>query len=1574
MSLSILGQLGFAGGETEFIDQDVVVYLHGNGLAFSDLTDLACVRPTKFVANNLECPLGISAFTTSVPEHLIAFAPRSTEPCIHVLKYPQLDPLSVLRGGTDLEYESIAMSHNAKVLCAVSGPFDHHLYLWSLEIAQILAKVAIGGNLATPCTWHHCSFNPKNSSMVCTGGSYGLVFWEVQVVNDHKFQRINAAVGDGEDGAEDGSLLLDSISAQCWTQNNFVLAVGRRCVMEFDAHSGNLTRLFPLALALQESSCLFVTALEEVILLLFSNGIVHGLRTNIADSTAFMLNVAKEPSSKYSWCSMLPRRDGLLLSGPGKIQVLTLNDADASSGKIFVGPNVAVIDYHNGPVLGMACQSMKDPTLVTAGADGALRVWTRNGALVGKHKFQISDVDLVDCVVSITSITSARCNSNFAVGTSTGCLFLLSGKPKSHNNVLIDLVSLGNLQLSREPITSVLFHPEKDILAAISESGAFIVDTSLQKGSISLCVLAHTCFSGHLTSLCALWCNDYLMVAFADQSIISYLLVDSDVHSLAETWKLETDFPFSGMSRLNFNSNDITFLATSPLSCNIMALASSNSMYKNGNLVVSKIKSRHDKGVMCLGVSNGGELVATGGVDGRIALWRALTESGVDLVKLCLMNLHTGPVVYTHFSSDMSILYTSGSDGAVFSLNVLVPRTLVIPAQTHKAEHPKLTIQYGPIPATSSHQATWSESCQEHIGKSAALKLKSHEAAQRSIIADLRSRLLELVAKNKNACLNEKLERDEFIIDRMRHQQVLAASQRKANKLEKELRVEKQARDVISARIRHDCWDCMEAQATECHSFASKLLTSNFPLKLRPDKQKRRLGCVRFLRKVALREGASSTFLSLDSSVLSRRLSHNISWMVNQGKLLPSLDLVNIERHDSIASIKLLDGALENDGNDDDEPRLSEEARDENLTTTQLYQPIALHTSIQKRIQRVLVDELLRQAQVDFNFQFNLLHDEKSIELGRILEKTERLQGICRELNIKEEYSKHQLAVPEETPEVMIRVNKSEIYSSTPEATTCIVLKSTGLNNDNTGGHHASKRALEDMMYGTLETQKEIDRLQTVLQAPSWIDDQNHDDLTDAQKKELKEFETEKGLLVQQQAKYRKALELEFKKLRAEVNDIACGFDEKLKRLADHRLIIMNFVTTQELYSSRVCVGLLRNEDRLLTLSRLGSQISTLNFKKECQADTVSSSLSLVGAASDRVDRLQAEDKNIDRNLRRDLQNEKQMVQEDIKLVFSYFRRKNLSLEDKPDEWRLDDSTWQMLLSSRKHKIAKEAMMNDAAETVSNLRAKHADSLVVFEQVEQEVGKLLKWQAKIRAGLATSEANCEILVQVRQGQDEVEEEAVVTDYFDAIFLPVGTINGINQVITQLGTEQIKTLTKIKNFRKSINYMEWESLFLKAQSHDLEEYYTDLQLLHGTKNLQSILKGNQGSTAALEQVAREEARISITNKVHEKKLSTLNNTNSKLVQQIKARKDENKRLRLQLNQINDAIIVREAITRSQLNSLTEEANTEQRTRYHMKRITLRRRLIDLVCAHRLFVCTISDFPSNRQNCKPKKSSS
>ena len=108
----------------------------------------------------------------------------------------------------------------------------------------------------------------------------------------------------------------------------------------------------------------------------------------------------------------------------------------------------------------MACQSINDPTLVTAGADGALGVWTRDGTLVGRHKFQISDgfgglcgLNYIDHICTM--------QFKFCSWDLDRCIFLLSGKPKSQNNVLVDLVSLGNLQLCREPITSVIFHPEK---------------------------------------------------------------------------------------------------------------------------------------------------------------------------------------------------------------------------------------------------------------------------------------------------------------------------------------------------------------------------------------------------------------------------------------------------------------------------------------------------------------------------------------------------------------------------------------------------------------------------------------------------------------------------------------------------------------------------------------------------------------------------------------------------------------------------------------------------------------------------------------------------------------------------------------------------------------------------------------------------------------------------------------------------------------------------------------------------------------------------------------------------------
>ena len=51
-------------------------------------------------------------------------------------------------------------------------------------------------------------------------------------------------------------------------------------------------------------------------------------------------------------------------------------------------------------------------------------------------------------------------------------------------------------------------------------------------------------------------------------------------------------------------------------------------------------------------------------------------------------------------------------------------------------------------------------------------------------------------------------------------------------------------------------------------------------------------------------------------------------------------------------------------------------------------------------------------------------------------------------------------------------------------------------------------------------------------------------------------------------------------------------------------------------------------------------------------------------------------------------------------------------------------------LSSRKHKVAKEAMISDAAETLGNLKAKHANSLVVLEILNKKLSSFANGRQK----------------------------------------------------------------------------------------------------------------------------------------------------------------------------------------------------------------------------------------------------
>ncbi|CAM9196962.1 unnamed protein product [Laminaria digitata] len=234
------------------------------------------------------------------------------------------------------------------------------------------------------------------------------------------------------------------------------------------------------------------------------------------------------------------------------------------------------------------------------------------------------------------------------------------------------------------------------------------------------------------------------------------------------------------------------------------------------------------------------------------------------------------------------------------------------------------------------------------------------------------------------------------------------------------------------------------------------------------------------------------------------------------------------------------------------------------------------------------------------------------------------------------------------------------------------------------------------------------------------------------------------------------------------------------------------------------------------------------------------------------------------------------------------------------------------------------------------------------ESVDTQVAVIERRKRAISERAYLAEKNIEVLVKLKQGQDEVPRGAVVTDYGDSVLIPSAIVNHTNDEIRKLGGEKVRTLNKIKQFRKSINLMQWYHTYLDEQVKDREAYYIDLQLLRVTKKLQAVLKGDGGEKDK-ELVQKTEARVEMMERAHESKTLKARQTNAKIAQQLQERLDENRRVSGQLVQLSTSVKAREAIHRSKMDANGGQINPAQQAAGRMKRITTRRRLVDLARA-------------------------
>ncbi|EEY64234.1 uncharacterized protein PITG_02778 [Phytophthora infestans T30-4] len=285
---------------------------------------------------------------------------------------------------------------------------------------------------------------------------------------------------------------------------------------------------------------------------------------------------------------------------------------------------------------------------------------------------------------------------------------------------------------------------------------------------------------------------------------------------------------------------------------------------------------------------------------------------------------------------------------------------------------------------------------------------------------------------------------------------------------------------------------------------------------------------------------------------------------------------------------------------------------------------------------------------------------------------------------------------------------------------------------------------------------------------------------------------------------------------------------------------------------------------------------------------------------------------------------------------------------DRPEGVLIEDRIWRALNALRAKKILAEHAVRDKTELLTLAKAVSDELRVNLSELQRQRRKQNRERESLTQRRSAWAESAPLLVRIKQGQDETP---VGSSGDDALLVARTSVEALNDVIQLHGKDQVGVLGRIKDFRKSINVMEWEHALLELQARDMDERYTDIQLLRVTKDLQELFHTGDTSHKQKRQAAMLEAKLAHLGRHHQTTLLKLERTGSHLEHQLQERERENQNFQQQVAQLETQVQIREDI----LASRTSAAMRQKRSGgargddARLKAIAVRRKLVDLAKA-------------------------
>ena len=188
--------------------------------------------------------------------------------------------------------------------------------------------------------------------------------------------------------------------------------------------------------------------------------------------------------------------------------------------------------------------------------------------------------------------------------------------------------------------------------------------------------------------------------------------------------------------------------------------------------------------------------------------------------------------------------------------------------------------------------------------------------------------------------------------------------------------------------------------------------------------------------------------------------------------------------------------------------------------------------------------------------------------------------------------------------------------------------------------------------------------------------------------------------------------------------------------------------------------------------------------------------------------------------------------------------------------------------------------------------------------------------------------NYEVIVFLRQGQVEVPQAPVATDYMQAILIEQSVIQRENEKIKEHGEKKIKEMDAILKHKQELKKIDLEQKKLTLMTKDFKERATDVQLYRVTKQTQEIIQGKHTKRDE-EDKKRLEQQIKQLEENTLNRIKAVEKTKQKLRREIREKKAENEQLEQKARQLKLQADDRQSIIALQSKYQAEDASDPQK---------------------------------------------